>query len=93
MSTFDEYSPSDKDAELTLAGDLKESTQFKIYVFTKNLEKELKTLNDLLLKHEGNNYEEFSVCPDVVFYLKDLLVLFQEEKSEVKMSFNFLVNL
>ena len=26
MSTFDEYSPSDKDAELTLAGDLKEST-------------------------------------------------------------------
>ena len=27
-----------------------------------NLEKELKTLNDFLLKHEGNNYEEFSVC-------------------------------
>ena len=27
-----------------------------------DLEKELKTLNDLLPKHEGDNYEEFSVC-------------------------------
>ena len=26
------------------------------------LEKELKILNDPLLKHEGNNYGEFSVC-------------------------------
>ena len=26
------------------------------------LEKELKILNDLSLKHEGNNYGEFSIC-------------------------------
>ena len=50
MSIFDEYSPSDKNAEWTLAGDLKEWTWFKIYVFTKkniDLEKELKTLKKL----------------------------------------------
>ena len=29
---------------------------------------------------------------NIVFYLKDHLVLFQEEKSVKKMSFNFLVN-
>ena len=34
-SIFEEYLPSDKDAELTLAGDLKEWSCFKIYVFTK----------------------------------------------------------
>ena len=34
MSTF---SPSDKDVKLNLAGDLKEWTWFKIYVFTKTL--------------------------------------------------------
>ena len=76
ISIFDEYFPSDKDAELILAGDLKEWTWFKIYIFTQkmiDLEKEVKTLNDLLSKHEGNNYEEFSVwlerlfLPDRVF--------------------------
>ena len=30
MSIFDEYSPSDKNAERTLAGDLKEWTWFKV---------------------------------------------------------------
>ena len=35
MPIFEEYSPSDKDAKLTLAGDVKEWTWFKIYVFTK----------------------------------------------------------
>ena len=79
MPIFEEYSPSDKDAKLTLAGDVKEWTWFKIYVFTKkkkiDLEKKLKTLNDLLLKCEGNNYEEFCVClvhfllPDISFGL------------------------
>ena len=66
MSVFDKYSSPDKDAELTLA-DYKERISFMIYVFTHtkkmiDLEKELKTLNDLLPKHEGDNYEEFSVC-------------------------------
>ena len=35
VSIFEEYLPCDKDAELTLAGDLKEWCWFKIYVFTK----------------------------------------------------------
>ena len=71
MLIFYEYFPSDKDAELTLAGDPKEWTWFKIYVFTKqiiDLEKELRTLNDLLSKHEGINYEEFSVCLERLFF-------------------------
>ena len=56
MEIFEEYSPySDKDAQLTLAGDMKDWSWFKIYVFTK---KKI----DLLSKHECNNYEEFSVC-------------------------------
>ena len=66
MEIFEEYSPySDKDAQLTLAGNMKDWSWFKIYVFTKkkiDLEKELKILNDLLSKYECNNYEEFSVC-------------------------------
>ena len=64
VSIFEEYSPCDKDAELTLAGDLKEWCWLKIYVFTEKKKidlKEWKILNDLQLKHEENNYEEFSV--------------------------------
>ena len=50
MEIFEEYSPySDKDAQLTLAGDMKDWSWFKIYVFTK---KKI----DLLSKHECNNY-------------------------------------
>ena len=55
------------------------------------MQKELQSLNNLLSKHD-NNYEEFSSVSNIVFYLKDHLVLFQEEKSVKKMSFNFLVN-
>ena len=66
MEIFEEYSPySDKDAQLALAGDMKDQSWFKINVFTKkkiNLEKDLEILNDLLSKHESSNYEEFSVC-------------------------------
>ena len=54
---------SDKDAQLTLAGDMKDWSWFESYVFTEkeiDLEKELEILNDLLSKHEGSNYEEFS---------------------------------
>ena len=32
MSIFDEYSPSDKNAERSLAGDIKEWTWFKIFL-------------------------------------------------------------
>ena len=57
------------------------------------MEKELKTLNNLLLKHEGNNYEEFSVCLEHLFLPKiSFGFISRKKKSEVKMSFNFLVN-
>ena len=36
MEIFEEYSPySDKDAQLNLAGDMKDWSWFEIYVFTK----------------------------------------------------------
>ena len=53
MEIFQKYCLYDKDARLTLAGDLKKWTWFKIYVFTKkniDLEKEVEILNDLLSK-------------------------------------------
>ena len=59
-----------------------------------DLEKELKILNDLLLNHKGNNYEEFPVCLEH-FLLRDRSLGFiskKKKKSEVKMSFNFLFN-
>ena len=46
-----------------------------------------------MLKHKGNNYGEFSVCmehlllPDISFGF-----ISKKEKSEAKMSFNFLDN-
>ena len=83
MSIFDEYSPPDKDA--VLAGDLKEWTWFKMCVFTKkkiDLEKKPKILNDLLLKHKGNNYDEFPVVWSIFFCVTDLLVLSQKQKQK-----------
>ena len=69
LEMFEEYCPlNDKDAPITLTGDFKDQTRFKIYIFTKkkkkkkiDLQKELQSLNNLLSKHD-NNYEEFSVC-------------------------------
>ena len=59
------------------------------------MEKELKILNDLLLKHKGNNYDEFPVCLEH-FLLREKSFGFitekKKKKSGVKMSFNFLVN-
>ena len=47
LEMFEEFCPlNDKDAQITLAGDFKDWTWFKIYVFTKrkvDLQKELKT--------------------------------------------------
>ena len=57
------------------------------------MEKELKTLNDFLLKHEGNNYEEFSLCLEHLLLPDRAFGFISRKKSEVKMSFNFLVNL
>ena len=67
MSIFEEYSPSDKDAEWTLAGDFKEWTWFEIYVFTKEdvgPVEELNKLNSLLVSHNIHEYGEFLVCLD-----------------------------
>ena len=70
LEMFEEYCPlNDKDAQITLTGDFKDWTWFKIYVFTKkkiDLQKELQPLNNLLSKHD-NNYEEFSVCLEHCF--------------------------
>ena len=83
LEMFEEFCPlNDKDAQITLTGDFKDWTWFKIYVFTKrkvDLQKELQSLNSLLSKHD-KNYEEFSAS-NIVFYPKDLLVLFQENKK------------
>ena len=67
MSIFEEYSASDKDAEWTFAGDLKEWTWFKINVFSKedvDLVEELNKLNSLLVSHNMDEYGEFLVCLD-----------------------------
>ena len=67
MPIFEEYWPSDKDAELTLAGDLKEWVWFKIYVFSKedvDLVEELKKLSSILVSHNMDEYGEFLVCLD-----------------------------
>ena len=82
LSIFEEYLPSDKDAELTLAGDLKEHFYKKKKKI--DLEKELKTLNDLFLKHEGNNYEEFSVCLEYLF-LRDRSFGFVSRKKKISL--------
>ena len=64
---FEEYFPQYKNAKVSLFGDMRDWFWFKILVFTNNkinLIKELEILNNLLAKHEGNRYEEFSVCLD-----------------------------
>ena len=70
LEMFEEYCPlNDKDAQITLTGDFKDSTWFKIYIFTKkkiDLQKELQSLNNLLSKHDSK-YEEFSVCLEHCF--------------------------
>ena len=67
MSIFEEYLPSDKDAEWTLPVDLKEWTWLKMYVFSKenvDLVEELNKLNSLLVSRSMHVYGEFLVCLD-----------------------------
>ena len=55
--------------------------------------KKLKILNDLLSKHDGNNYEDFSVCLELYFLADRAFGFISWEKIEAqKMSFNFTVN-
>ena len=95
MQIFEGYCSQDKDAKVSLAGDLRYWSWFKILVFTKkkiNLIKELESLNNILSKQKGNKYEEFSVCLDE-FYLppKQSFGFISRKKIEA-MSFNFMVN-
>ena len=71
MQVFEDYCSQDKDAKVSLAGDLRYWSWFKILVFTKkkiNLIKEFESLNNILSKQEGNKYEEFSVCLDEFYF-------------------------
>ena len=61
MEIFEENRPQNNDAKVSLSGGMRDWSWFKILVFTNkkiNLKKEL----EILAKHEGNKYEEFSVC-------------------------------
>ena len=71
MENFEEYRPQNKDAKVYLAGDMRDWSWFKILVFINqkiNLIKELKSLNNLLAKHFGKKYEEFSICLNEPYY-------------------------
>ena len=65
MEIFEEYCPQNKDAKVSLVDDMRDWSWFKILVFTNqkiDLIKELESLNNLLARHKGSKYEEFSVC-------------------------------
>ena len=85
MEIFDKYRPQNKDAKVSLSGDIRDWAWFRIHAFTNtkiNLIKGLQILNNLLAKHEANSYEEFLVClEEFPFRLNHLLVLFQGKKN------------
>lgn len=91
MEFFEEYLLLDKFDKISLVGDMKNWTQFKIYIFTKtktDLLKGLNSLNKLLLKHGNNNFEEFSVRLE-----EDTITLERSQgKKFLKMLFNFLID-
>ena len=60
MEIFKEYFPQNKDAKISLSGDMRDWLWFKILVFTNksiNLIKKIEILNNLLGKHKGNRYD------------------------------------
>ena len=62
---FEEYHPQNKDAEVSLAGNMRDWSWFKIFVVINqkiNVIKKLKSLNNLLTEHVGHKYEGFSIC-------------------------------
>ena len=68
---FNTFRYQNKDAKVSLAGDMRDWSWFKILVFTDqkiNLIKELEPLNNLLAKDVGNKYEQFSVCLNEPYY-------------------------
>ena len=56
MEIFEEYRPQNKDAKVSLSGDMRDWSWFKILVFTNkkiNQIKELEILSNLLAKFQG----------------------------------------
>ena len=96
MEIFEEYRLQNKDAKVSLAGDMRDWSWFKILVFINqkiNLIKELQSLNNLLGKHVGNKYEEFSVCLNKPYYPPEQSLGFiPRGKKFEAVSFNFMVN-
>ena len=87
MEIFEEYCPQNKDAKVSLAGDMRDWSWFKILVFINqktNLIKELKSLNNLLAKHVGNKYEEFSVCLNEPYYPPEQSLGFSSREKKLK---------
>ena len=84
MDIFEEYHLQNKDAKVSLVGDIRDWSWFKILVFTNkkiNLIKEIEILSNLLARHQGSENEEFPICLDEFScHLNNLLVLSQEKK-------------
>ena len=107
MEVFEEYRPQDIDAKVSLAGDMRDWSWFKIFVFTQkkiDLIKDLESSDNILLKHGGISYEKFSVCLDESNYPPELDkshyppeqsfgFVSRKKKNLSSLSFNFLVNL
>ena len=67
FDAFDEYFCSSEKRNFMLAGDQKNWTSFKVYVFSKedvDLVEKLNKLNSLLVSHNMSEYGKFSVCLD-----------------------------
>ena len=82
---FEDY--SQRHEQITLAGDVKKWTWFKIYLFSKNkidFVKELKIFNSLLMQHGLFGCEELSACVDNTIWPEKPVVLLsrQKEKNE-----------
>ena len=91
---FDEY--GHRQNKITLSGDMKEWSWFKIYLFSKDkidLVEELNFSNFLLAHHGLFGYEEFSACIDnSLLPEKPLVFLSRKKKITKKMTLNLLVN-
>ena len=73
--------------KISLSGDVKQWTWFKIYVFSKNkidLVDELKCLNSVLILQALFRYEEFSTCIDKSILPQKPVVFFFREKKNKK---------
>ena len=90
LELLDEYGHEQN--KITVSGDMKEWSWFKIYLFSKDkidLVEELNFLNSHLALHGLVGYEEFSTCIDNSVLPKKPHV--KKEGKKWKMTFNLLV--